>query len=132
MNRTARVLSIAAGNEVVVSGVVAGLAADSLPFGSALVDLGERDLKDLNRSEHVFRLTAPGLAGATSTVDTNIRFAPSDRRRRSIAVLPFDVMGGDDDTVALADGLVEDVITALSYWRHFPVTARTSTSALPR
>ncbi|MFB3048566.1 MAG: tetratricopeptide repeat protein, partial [Acidimicrobiia bacterium] len=43
--------------------------------------------------------------------------------------LPFDVIGGDQSIEALADGLVEDVISALSAWRYFPVTARTSTFA---
>ena len=47
----------------------------------------------------------------------------------AIAVLPFDNMSGDPDQEYLADGLTEDIITALSLWRSFPVIARNSTFA---
>jgi adenylate cyclase len=131
LNRTARVLSTAAGGEILVSSAIATVAIDSLPEQAGLIDLGERQLKDLDRSEHVYRLTEPGLAGP----EPDAGFAPPrsangiDDRRRSIAVLPFNVIGGDQGIEALADGLVEDVISALSAWRYFPVTARTSTFA---
>lgn len=130
LNRTARLLSTSEGSEILLSGAAAGVAADLLPLGSSLVDLGERTLKDLERPERVFRLEAPGVqqhsTGSAVTVAEGTAFAPSDRRQRSIAVLPFEVIGGDEDTRTLADGLAEDVITALSAFRHFPVTARNS------
>jgi adenylate cyclase len=135
LNRAARILSTAVGSEVLVSNSVAALAGTALPLGAELIDVGERELKDIEGSEHVFRVAAPGLAeldrldGDETAAWTATSFAPSDRLRRSIAVLPFDVIGGDDDTAALADGLVDDIITALSAYRHFPVTARTSTFA---
>lgn len=134
VNRVARVMSTANGQEILVSEAVAAVARDALPFGAELQDLGQRSLKNLNRKERVFRVSGPGLSDASHSADDSsteavvqqTSFAPSDRRRRSIAVLPFDVMGGDADSSALADGLVEDIITALSAWRHFPVTARNS------
>ncbi len=46
--------------------------------------------------------------------------------RPALAVLPFDCMGNEDDT-PIADGLVEDLTTALSAWRWFPVISRNST-----
>lgn len=46
--------------------------------------------------------------------------------RPALAVLPFDPMGAGTDP-ALADGLVEDLITRLAAWRWFPVIARNST-----
>jgi adenylate cyclase len=45
----------------------------------------------------------------------------------SIAVLPFDNMSGDTEQEYFADGITEDIITALSHWRTFPVIARNST-----
>ncbi len=129
LNRTARVLSTAAGREILVSSAIATVAVESLPAGAELVDLGERKLKDLERTEHVYRLTAPGLAepeGDEARAPTRPAEGIDDRRR-SIAVLPFDVFGGDEQTQVLADGLVEDVISALSAWRHLPVTSRNST-----
>jgi adenylate cyclase len=48
--------------------------------------------------------------------------------RPALAVLPFETVGGDAEQAQFADGLTEDLITALSLWRSFPVIARNSTS----
>ena len=45
----------------------------------------------------------------------------------SIAVLPFVNMSGDPDQEFFADGLTEDIITALSRFREFLVISRNST-----
>jgi TolB-like protein len=55
----------------------------------------------------------PDLPGGTS-------------EKPSIAVLPFVNLGGDADTEYLVDGIVEDIITALSRNRGFFVIARNS------
>lgn len=55
--------------------------------------------------------------------------AASILRRPAVAVLPFDDMSGDPDKAYFADGITEEIITALSQWRWFPVIARTSTFA---
>jgi TolB-like protein/Tfp pilus assembly protein PilF len=44
-----------------------------------------------------------------------------------VAVLPFENLSGDPEQDYFADGLTEDIITALSLWRSFPVIARNST-----
>jgi adenylate cyclase len=44
----------------------------------------------------------------------------------SIAVLPFDNLSGDPEQEYFADGMVEEIITALSRIRWLFVTARTS------
>jgi predicted ATPase/class 3 adenylate cyclase len=62
VNRVARLLAIAHGGQVIVSGSTAQLAADALPQGAALLDLGHHRLKDLAQAMHVFGLTAPDLA----------------------------------------------------------------------
>ena len=46
--------------------------------------------------------------------------------RPSIAVLPFNNMSGDVEQDYFADGITEDIITALSKWRWFFVIARNS------
>ncbi len=51
--------------------------------------------------------------------------------RQSIAVLPFDIVGGGDaDTCALADGLIADLTSRLSQIKGLVVAPRTSTRAL--
>ncbi|MFL5531717.1 MAG: adenylate/guanylate cyclase domain-containing protein, partial [Gemmatimonadales bacterium] len=47
----------------------------------------------------------------------------------SIAVLPFDNLGGDDATGRLAAGMTEDIITDLSRYRDLDVMARNATAA---
>ena len=53
--------------------------------------------------------------------------APAFSNKPSIAVLPFDNLSGDPEQEYFADGMVEEIITTLSYWRWFPVIARNST-----
>jgi TolB-like protein/class 3 adenylate cyclase/cytochrome c-type biogenesis protein CcmH/NrfG len=47
----------------------------------------------------------------------------------SVAVLPFDNLGGDDTTGRLAAGVTEDIITDLSRYRDLDVMARNATAA---
>jgi len=88
-------------------------------------DLGEQQLKNIARPVRVFRWTAgaapPPQAGAV------LPGAASDKP--TVAVMPFVNMSGEADQEYFADGMTEDIITALSYWRWFPVIARNSTFA---
>ena len=59
--RTARLRAIAHGGQILCSGPAADLAADDLPDGVTLVDLGAHRLKDLGRPEQVFQVAHPGL-----------------------------------------------------------------------
>jgi predicted ATPase/class 3 adenylate cyclase len=61
LNRTARLLDIAHGRQVVLSLVATELVRDELPSGADVVDLGEHRLADLNRPERVFQLAHPDL-----------------------------------------------------------------------
>jgi predicted ATPase/class 3 adenylate cyclase/TolA-binding protein len=61
LNRVARLLSTAHGGQILLSGVAAGLARQTLPAGLELHDLGMHRLKDLGDAEHVFQLRAPEL-----------------------------------------------------------------------
>ena len=47
----------------------------------------------------------------------------------SVAVLPFDNLGGDEQASRLADGMTEDVITDLARYKDLLVIARNSTMA---
>jgi len=61
VNRTARLLDIAHGGQIVISGATASLTEEQLPEGAFLRDLGKHRLKDLAREEQVHQLIAPGL-----------------------------------------------------------------------
>ncbi|MGC1380677.1 MAG: adenylate/guanylate cyclase domain-containing protein [Candidatus Baltobacteraceae bacterium] len=61
VNRVARLMSVAHGGQVVVSGATALLLRGMLPEQAELRDLGEHRLKDLVEPERVWQLFAPGL-----------------------------------------------------------------------
>jgi predicted ATPase/class 3 adenylate cyclase len=63
LNRTARLLSVAHGGQVVVSLVAQRIAGSHLPVGVALRDLGEHRLRDLAGSERIYQLDVEGVAG---------------------------------------------------------------------
>jgi predicted ATPase/class 3 adenylate cyclase len=61
INRTARLMAAGHGGQVLLSAAAASLAAEGLPAGAGLRDLGEHRLKDLGRPEHVYQLLHPEL-----------------------------------------------------------------------
>ncbi|HEY3240998.1 MAG TPA: BTAD domain-containing putative transcriptional regulator [Acidimicrobiia bacterium] len=64
LNRTARLLSLGWGGQVLCSQAAADLARDHLPAGVALLDLGDHRLADLSRAERVFQVAHPDLPAA--------------------------------------------------------------------
>jgi predicted ATPase/class 3 adenylate cyclase len=58
VNRTARLMAIAHGGQVLVSGVTAELLSDFPPDEGLLRDLGQHRLRDLGRPEHVWQLSS--------------------------------------------------------------------------
>jgi adenylate cyclase len=86
------------------------------------VDGGEEVFKNIANPVQVYRWRS-------GNVSSNERHVP-DRQskiRPSIAVLPFTNMSGDPEQDFFADGISEDIITALSKIRSFLVIARNST-----
>jgi class 3 adenylate cyclase len=62
VNRAARLLAVAAGGQVLVSGAAAELLSDELPRGVGLRELGTHQLKDLTRPERIYQVEAAFLA----------------------------------------------------------------------
>ncbi|HEV2549912.1 MAG TPA: adenylate/guanylate cyclase domain-containing protein [Stellaceae bacterium] len=83
-------------------------------------DLGEQQLKNIAQPVRVYQLSASERARKASPP-----LALPDKP--SIAVLPFHNMSGDPEQEYFADGIVEDIITALSRFRQLFVIARNST-----
>ena len=88
-------------------------------------DTGEQRLKNIARPVHVWRWRADNAPASPPA--TEVAKAPLPLPDKpSIAVLPFDNMSGDPDQEYFADGIAEDIITALSRIQWFFVTARNS------
>jgi adenylate cyclase len=87
-------------------------------------DMGEQEVKNVAEPIHVY-LIVPERSGEKPTAEADVDLALPDKP--SIAVLPFDNMSGDPEQEFFADGITEDLITALSKIRWFFVIARNST-----
>src|SRR5215213_8489787 len=61
LNRLARLLDSAHGQQILLSSTVAGLASDALPESVTLKALGEYRLRDILQPEEVFQLCHPSL-----------------------------------------------------------------------
>ena len=86
-------------------------------------DKGETALKNIARPVRVFAL-AGAKQPATNVIEPAAPLALPDKP--SIAVLPFQNMSGDQEQEYFADGMVEDIITALSRFKSLFVIARNS------
>lgn len=92
-------------------------------------DLGPTQLKNIAEPVRVYSLrvgTAEAKATATSESVTS-RPATAPPPKLSVAVLPFANMSGDTEQEYFADGISEDIITALSKLSQLFVIARNST-----
>jgi TolB-like protein/class 3 adenylate cyclase len=85
-------------------------------------DLGEQSLKNIARPLRVYRvgLSSPARQPISPAAALPLPDKPS------IAVLPFANMSGDPEQEYFADGMVEEIITALSRIRWLFVIARNS------
>ena len=85
-------------------------------------DVGTHAVRNIARPVLVFRVTGREASGATAPEKPLASPA-----RPSIAVLPFDNLSDDPEQEYFADGMAEDLITALSRIRWLLVIARNST-----
>jgi TolB-like protein/Tfp pilus assembly protein PilF len=91
-------------------------------LSAAFIDMGDRALKNIAHPVHVYRMDMAGVAPAP-------RPALALPDKPSIAVLPFQNVGGEPEQEYFTDGVVEDIITGLSRIKWLFVIARHSTFA---
>jgi len=116
VNIAARLEGLAEPGGICISARVREDAAGRLDL--AFEDIGEQTLKNISRPVRVFRVLTQGqrlLEPALPLPD-----------KPSIAVLPFANLSSDPEQEYFADGMVEEIITALSRIRWLFVIARNS------
>jgi adenylate cyclase len=91
----------------------------------AFDDLGERALKNIDRPVRLYAVRSELAASDSRSVTESGKPLPLPDKP-SIAVLPFQNMSGDPEQEYFADGMVEDIITALSRFTSLFVIARNS------
>jgi adenylate cyclase len=94
-------------------------------LGYGFIDLGEQRVHNIAEPVHAYRVTlSKPVDEAAPTLRT--RDALLLPNKPSIAVLPFANMSGDPEQEYFADGVVEEIITALSHMHGLFVIARNS------
>ena len=118
VNIAARLEALAEPGAICISGAARDHIGNKLPLG--FDDLGDQQVKNIAQAIRVYRVqaetSAPQPVAALPLPD-----------KPSIAVLPFQNMSGDPEQEYFADGMVEEIITALSRIRWLFVIARNST-----
>jgi adenylate cyclase len=122
VNIAARLEALAMPGGVFVSNTVYDHVRDRLPF--TFDDLGEQQVKNIARPVRVYRVR-DRADPAEQPLPASPRPLPSPDKP-SIAVLPFANMSGDPEQEYFVDGMVEEIITALSRIRWLFVLARNS------
>jgi TolB-like protein/class 3 adenylate cyclase len=130
VNVAARLEAEAPPGGIAVSGTVHDFVGKRIT--ARFEDLGSLTLKNIERPVQAFgvkwdatdwRISAPAtVAPPTSSVDVPLALPD----KSSIAVLPFHNMSGDPEQEYFADGMVDDIITALSRFKSLFVIARNS------
>ncbi len=121
VNTAARLESISEPGGICISGLVHEQIKGKVDI--EFEDCGKESLKNIVEPVHVFRWQP----GGSKKTGENPNGKSAARKIPSIAVLPFTNMSGDPEQDYLADGICEDIITALSKIRVFTVIARNST-----
>src|SRR5262245_5349165 len=124
VNVAARLQEIAAPGGICISSRVHDDVRDRLD--AAFDDGGMQTLKNIARPIQVWRWL-PGTAVPPKPETMSATLPLPDKP--SIAVLSFQNMSGDADQEYFADGITEDIITALSHFPSLFVIARNSSFA---
>jgi adenylate cyclase len=122
VNIAARLESIAVPGGISISRAVHDQVRDRINV--CFDDKGEIALKNIARPVQVFAIS--GAKESKTTVSPESKPALALPDKPSIAVLPFTNMSGDPEQDYFADGMVEEIITALSHFRQLFVIARNS------
>jgi adenylate cyclase len=134
VNIAARLEAEAPAGGIIVSRTVHEAVAGRLE--ATFDDLGSLSLKNIDRPIHAFAVkwrdtdwevsAAAAMAPPFSATSLAAGAPLALPEKPSIAVLPFQNMSGDPEQEYFADGMVEDIITALSQFKSLFVIARNS------
>jgi len=125
VNIAARLQTLANPGAVCISGATYDQVRKVLPV--TFVDLGVQQVKNIQEPVRAYQMSAPSetLEAVRARVVETER-PPTLPDKPSIAVLPFQNMSGDPEQEYFADGMVEEITTALSHFKWLFVIARNS------
>jgi adenylate cyclase len=121
VNIASRLESLAEPGGITVSDVVRGAVRGKVDL--RFDDQGEQRVKNMAHPVRAYRWTRDEREALDSVLDHAAVVALD---KPSIAVLPFQNLSNDPDQAYFADGIAEDLLTALSRYRWLMVIARNS------
>jgi adenylate cyclase len=125
VNIAARLQTLADPGAVCISGATYDQVRKVLPM--TFVDLGVQQVKNIQEPIRAYKVGTPSeTREAAPARVAEADSPPSIPDRPSIAVLPFQNLSGDPEQEYFADGMVEEIITALSRFKSLFVIARNS------
>jgi adenylate cyclase len=123
VNVAARLESIAEPGGICISNLVYDQVQSTLDLDYR--DMGEQTVKNISRPVRTFAISERGSHGKIAP-PPDVELGTRAGEGASIAVLPFSNLSNDPDQDYFADGMVEDIITALSRFKSLLVIARNS------
>ena len=126
VNIAARLQTLAKPGGVCISGATYDQVRKVLPM--TFTDLGAQQVKNIEEPIRAYQVGAHerNARGCVLRVLLTAESPPPLPDKPSIAVLPFQNMSGDPEQEYFADGMVEEIITALSRFKWLFVIARNS------
>ncbi len=121
VNIASRLEALAEPGGITVSDAVQGAVRGKVD--ATFDDQGEQRMKNIAHPVHAYRWVMAEREALNSVLD---RAATPFAEKPSIAVLPFHNLSNDPDQEYFADGIAEDLLTALSRYRWLMVIARNS------
>ena len=118
VNIAARIEALAEPGGICISGDVYNQVRNRIDV--VWQDIGPQDVKNVSAPVRVYAVRFDGSASQSAPS------APATSDKPSIAVLAFENMSGDPEQEYFADGIAEDIITALSKLSQLLVIARNS------
>ncbi len=127
VNIAARLQGLAAPGGITVSESIRAAVRGKVE--ARFEDQGAQQVKNIAEPVRAFRITSEGNSTSIGSVASG-EMDLSLPDKPSLAVLPFDNMSGDAEQTYFADGITEDLITALSRVSWLFVIARNSSFAM--
>ena len=127
VNLAARLESMAEGGGICISGAVYDQVKNKVDYGYE--DIGEHFVKNFTDTIRMYKiLCSPEKSGDLVKGSAGINQTLTLPDKPSVAVIPFENLTGDPKQEYIADGITENIITALSIISELFVIARNSVS----
>jgi len=127
VNIAARIQEAAESDSVFVSQSLFEQVKRQSPY--RFEDLGLHSLKNISEQIRLYKVIGDMPTHRFLNRPSKRHASAAEVREASIAVLPFEVTGGDEDQQYFADGLTDDIIVELARFKKLFVSSRSASSA---